>query len=110
MSYRRFVDGRGQRWEIRKHAKGDWEFRPVGGNPDPVHRGAPPLYATDPFELSEQELRRILEGATPRESAPRGGAPSPFKDDAEGPRSSGGSLFGDRDPPRKRSPFLDDRD
>jgi len=110
MSDRRFVDGAGRRWEIRIHAKGDWEFRPVPGNPEPVHRGPAPLYASDPFELSEEELRQILADAAPRASRPAGGAPSPFKDDAAAAGSPGGGLFGERERQKKRSPFLDDRD
>ena len=101
MSHRRFSDRAGNRWEIRIRAKGDWEFRPVPGNPEPTHRGPGPLYATDPFELSEQELQTIL-----ADSAPVQGAEGPNVDRGERPE---GRLF-DWSPPKKKSPFLDDRE
>lgn len=110
MSYRRFTDADGARWEIRMHAKGDWEFRPVPGNPGRIHLGAPPLHTTDPFEVSEQELRRMLADASPRPSRSAGSAPSPFRDDDGDEASGGGGIFGQPRPRKKRSPFLDDRE
>lgn len=110
MSYRRFTDAAGARWEIRMHAKGDWEFRPVPGNPGPIHRGAPPLHTTDPFEVSEQELRRILADASPRPGRPGGRVPPPFRDDGPSDGPSGGGIFGKSRAAKKRSPFLDDRE
>jgi len=101
MSHRRFSDRAGRRWEIRVRAKGDWEFRPVPGNPEPTRRGDGPLYQTDPFELSEQELQTILAGATPVSEA--------AEPDARGKHRPAGRLF-DWSPPEKKSPFLDDRD
>jgi len=108
VGYRRFADGKGGRWEIRIESSGEWRFEPVSGTRRPARRGRPPLYARDPFELSEQELQRILEDARPIE---RRTGPSPFgdpsSDDAEKP-----SLFRDDEddgPAKKRSPFLDDR-
>lgn len=100
MSHRRFSDRQGRRWEIRSEASGAWRFEPVSGNPGPARHGRPPLYATDPFELSERELRTILRDADPvsgggaRPKTP--GGPSPFPDDDQ-PAT-----------PERRSPFLDD--
>jgi len=104
MSHRRFVDSAGRRWEVRVASKGDWRFEPVSGNPSPRRRGDVPLYATDPFELSEQELRTILDAA--REDA--GASPgSPSGDDAAaGPRKS--PFHDDWRPPERKSPFRDD--
>lgn len=104
MGYRRFADGKGGRWEIRIESSGEWRFEPVSGTSRPASRGRPPLYARDPFELSEPELQRILEDARPIAAGPRPGHPS-------GGRRP--SLFGDDDEADpgepKRSPFLDDR-
>ncbi len=86
MSRRRFSDATGRRWEIRPEASGDWRFEPVPGNPDPARTLRPPHWAGDPFELSERELRGLLEDATPV------GRPAPGR------------------ATRRTSPFLDDRD
>lgn len=108
MGYRRFADGRGGRWEIRIESNGEWRFEPVSGTSRPASRGRPPLYAKDPFELSEQELQRILEGARP---VGRAGGASPFGGAASG-RPKGSPFLDDEEPGsggEKRSPFLDDR-
>ncbi len=106
MGYRRFSAENGGRWEIRIEASGEWRFEPVSGAGDATRRGRPPLYARDPFELSEQELRRILADARP---VTRPGAPSPFRDGAR-PANERPSPFGDDSgSPGKRSPFRDDR-
>ncbi|MDX1393645.1 MAG: hypothetical protein R3195_04620 [Gemmatimonadota bacterium] len=108
MSHRRFVDRSGQRWEVRVRGRGDWEFRPERGNPSRPRRAEPPHWATDPFELSEQELCAIMGDAEPQER--RGGAPSPFRDDDGQVGGGGDSLFSDYTPPAKpKSPFKDDR-
>jgi len=91
VSYRRFFDREGERWEVRAVSKSDWRFDPVAGPPSRPRRGAPPLYAgDDPFELSQEDLQRILEAASPMAAAPK---KSPFKDDFE--------------PAAKKSPFKD---
>ena len=103
MSYRRFTDRAGHRWEIRDRHSGSWEFRPVHGNPAAPRQGAAPGYQTDPFELSEQELQAVLEDATPGD----GGGPGSSR-----PAGSGrpGGLFEDYEPPAPpKSPFLDDQ-
>jgi hypothetical protein len=110
MSLRHFVDRSGQHWRVRVHSRGDWEFRPEPGNRAAPRRGEPPYHATDPFELSEQELQTILADLTPVDRP--GGAPSPFRDEsgAQSSTSPGGSLFEDYQPPPKpKSPFRDDR-
>lgn len=116
MSHRKFSDRGGRAWEVRVRSKREWGFEPVGGNPEPRRSGSPPLYAgDDPFELSEQELQRILDDARPEAGGP-GSSPSgdgggtktsPFGDDYEAPKKA--SPFKDDLPPKKRSPFLDDR-
>ena len=91
MSYRKFFDEEGRRWEVRAVSKSDWRFDPIVGNTDRPRRGVPPLYAgDDPFELSQEDLRKLLAEASPMSGAPK---KSPFKDDYE--------------PVEKKSPFGD---
>lgn len=111
MSHRHFVDRKGRNWRVRVRARGDWEFKPEPGNPEPPYHGEPPRHATDPYELSAEELQKILANAMPGDRP--GGAPSPFRDDsgARSEPSSAAGLFEDYKPPGKpKSPFLDDRD
>lgn len=93
MGHRKFVDRQGYRWEVKVTSKADWRFEPVPGNPNEPKHVRPPLYAgEDPYELSEQELQSILGETTAIEATPR---KSPF----------GGTY----EPPKKKSPFLDDQ-
>lgn len=86
MGYRRFTDRDGESWDIRDHSDSEWRFEPVGGNPaEPVDVRAPG-YQKDPFELSQEELLRMLE---------------------EGQRGRGIQGTNWRRP-KKKSPFLDD--
>jgi hypothetical protein len=77
MAERRFVDAAGHRWAVRVRSRTEWEFEPVEGNPGPARLGAPAGYEQDPFELSIEELRRLLDAARPR-GGPR--TKSPFLD------------------------------
>jgi len=77
MANRTFSDRAGNRWEVRTRSRSEWEFEPLAGNPGPARLGAPPGYESDPYEMSVEELQRILEAAAPRR------------------------------PPRSKSPFLD---
>ena len=78
MAYRRFTDPEGNEWEVRDFSKTAWEFHPVTGNPGKITRIDPPGYESDPFEMSEEELQRLLgrSGGT----GPFRSAKSPFKD------------------------------
>ena len=61
MSNRRFSDWQRKQWEVQVTSKSEWQFNPIGGNNASARRVCPPLYAgDDPFELSEQELQKIL--------------------------------------------------
>lgn len=98
MSIRIFQDSSGKRWQVKVRSRHQWVLEPVPGNPESPRTVEPPLYAEDPFELSEQELRRILDGAGG--SGPnRAGSPpprrSPFKDDPEPLPKDRPSLFRD---------------
>jgi hypothetical protein len=77
MANRAFADRSGNRWELRTRSRSEWEFEPIEGNPGPARLGAPPGYEADPYELSVEELQRILDAAALRRP-PR--AKSPFLD------------------------------
>jgi hypothetical protein len=77
VGFRRFVDRQGQSWEVRAQSQREWEFSPVGNNPEPARVGAAPGYESDPFEMSVEELERLLSTARPARPRAR---PSPFKD------------------------------
>ena len=77
MGFRRFDDNQGRPWEIRPRSRSEWQFEPLPGNPETRRTVRPPSYEEDPFELTDQELQRLL-GST-RPGATRR-PPSPFKD------------------------------
>jgi hypothetical protein len=74
MARRTFVDRSGSRWEIDVRSRSEWEFAPVEGNPGPGRIVAPPGYETDPYELSIEELQRLLDAGQPRRK-PKGNSP-----------------------------------
>ena len=75
MAHRIFSDRNGDRWEVVPASRSEWTFDPIEGNPGPARTGTPPGYETDPFELSIEELVRLLEAAVPRRA---GKGKSPF--------------------------------
>ena len=77
MGYRRFTDRDGNTWEVHDRSMSEWELRPVSGNPKSAVRVQAPGYETDPFELSTEELQRLLDSVPSSSSRPR---KSPFKD------------------------------
>ncbi|NIM50590.1 MAG: hypothetical protein GTN62_09700 [Gemmatimonadales bacterium] len=77
MGYRRFTDREGNVWEVRDRSKREWQLEPVRGNPKPPVTASAPGYESDPFELSIEELQRLLDSAQPAPSRPR---KSPFRD------------------------------
>ncbi|MFQ5890457.1 MAG: hypothetical protein ACE5JR_10450 [Gemmatimonadota bacterium] len=77
MGFRKFVDREGSSWEVRPVSDREWRFEPLPGNRKPRVSVRAPGYERDPFELSVQELQRLLDGA----GGQRGQRPpSPFKD------------------------------
>jgi len=77
MGDRHFTDRDGMRWEIRVRGRQEWSFDPLDDNPGPTRTAKPPGYETDPFELSIEELQKLLEAAP----KPKPGArKSPFLD------------------------------
>ena len=77
MANRVFADRSGNRWEIRTRSRSEWEFEPIEGNPGPALLVAPPGYESDPYEMSVEELQRLVDSAAPRRP-PK--AKSPFID------------------------------
>jgi hypothetical protein len=78
MGYRRFGDRKGGMWEVKDVSRSEWEFVPASGAGKAV-RAAAPGYESDPFELSTEELQRMLERAL-GEQERRGKKKSPFAD------------------------------
>ena len=76
MGYRRFTDREGQTWEIRTVSRAEWEFHPVTVT-GPARVAAAPGYEADPFELSIEELQRLLDSAPPPAARKKS---APFKD------------------------------
>jgi len=77
MGDRRFADRDGQRWQVRVRSRSEWLFEPVEDNPGPARTAASPGYERDPFEMSVEELQKLLD------AAPRPGprkTKSPFLD------------------------------
>jgi hypothetical protein len=77
MAYRRFTDRDGNVWEVKDHSSNEWTLEPGSGNPNPAVRVPAPGYEKDPFELSREEVQRLLDAAPRPQSAPRR---SPFLD------------------------------
>lgn len=77
MAHRVFSDRNGDRWEIVPASRSEWTLEPIEGNPGPARVATPPGYETDPYEMSVEELGRLLESAVPRRK-PKG--KSPFLD------------------------------
>jgi hypothetical protein len=77
MAYRRFTDRAGVTWEVQDHSPSEWALYPVSTPGQPAVRVAAPGYERDPFELSVEELQRLLDRAPRPGSGPR---KSPFKD------------------------------
>jgi len=77
MGYRRFTDRDGNEWEVRDLSNREWELTRVSGGSLPPVRVTAPGYETDPFELSTEEMQRLLDAARPSRSS--GQRQSPFK-------------------------------
>ncbi len=77
MANRTFSDRSGNRWEIRARSRSEWEFEPIEGNPGPGRLVTPPGYESDPYEMSVEELQRLLDAAAARKPSTR---KSPFLD------------------------------
>lgn len=79
MAGRKFTDREGHHWEVRDLSHAEWVLEPILDNPGTPRRIKPPRYESDPFELTDQELRRLLEESSP-EPVVRPPRKSPFLD------------------------------
>jgi hypothetical protein len=77
MGHRRFTDREKQQWEVRTVSSSEWEFSPAGDNQARPRTVPPPGYEKDPYELSQEELQRLLDTSAPQPVRPR---KSPFGD------------------------------
>lgn len=77
MGFRRFVDRDGHAWDVRPRSRSEWDFEPVAENPGPLKSAAAPSYEQDPYELSQEELQRLLDGARALQPSKK---QSPFRD------------------------------
>lgn len=65
MAYRQFTDRDGHAWEVRATERAEWALEPVGDNPHRARTVRAPGYEKDPFELSREELQRLLDASDP---------------------------------------------
>jgi hypothetical protein len=77
MAHRRFHDRKGQEWEVRTPSKDMWEFGLVDDSLGRSRTVPAPGYERDPYELSVEELQRLLDGSI---ATPGRARKSPFKD------------------------------
>ncbi len=61
MANRKFKDRDGLDWEVRDRSSSEWILEPILENPGRARRVKPPRYEEDPFELTDQELQRLLD-------------------------------------------------
>lgn len=71
MGYRRFKDRDGNVWDVRDPSSSEWEFVPADPDGSPFRVPAPG-YEKDPFDVSNEELQRLLDQHRPG----GGGAPA----------------------------------
>jgi hypothetical protein len=64
MSFRRFTDHAKRDWEIRPVSGRVWELSPVGENAERPRTVPAPGYEKDPWEMSQEELQRLLDAST----------------------------------------------
>lgn len=76
MAYRRFDDSSGRAWEVVVRGR-QWRFEPIHDNPGPAREAEGPGYEKDPFELSVEELKRLLDKAQAPRPLPK---KNPFLD------------------------------
>jgi len=76
MGFRRFTDRDKLSWEIRPVGRGEWQFSPVGENTGRPCIVQSPGYEKDPYELSQEELQTLFDGAA---AAPVRQVKNPFE-------------------------------
>lgn len=86
MSHRRFEDRNGDGWEVREVSSRKWHFEPLPGNDQMKKFVRPPSRVDDSFELSEQELQKLLDSGKPTQGVTET-PPSPPSVEEEGEES-----------------------
>ena len=81
MGFRRFVDRDGRGWDVKDRSEYEWTFEPEPGNPASAVDVPAPGHQKDPFELSVEELQRMLDDAGPTDRSSGSKKKSPFMDD-----------------------------
>ena len=76
MGYRRFTDRDGITWEVRDQTFTDWLLQPMGQPGTAPVRVRAPVQERDPFEVSTEELQRMLDAERPRGASQQ---KNPFK-------------------------------
>lgn len=79
MANRKFQDRQGDGWEVRAEGSREWRLDPLEGNDQMPRKVTPPGHTDDPFELSEKELQRMLDGGQPAQGKAR--KPPPFREE-----------------------------
>lgn len=77
MSFRRFTDSDKRDWEIRPVSSRVWELSPSGENTGRPRTVPAPGYEKDPWEMSQEELQRLLDSSSEPPVRPRN---NPFGD------------------------------
>jgi hypothetical protein len=77
VSFRRFTDRDKQDWEIRPQSSSVWELSPTGENSGKPRTVPAPGYEKDPWEMSQEELQRLLDASV---AAPERKRKNPFGD------------------------------
>lgn len=65
MGYRRFADRSGNVWEVRDRSRWEWEFIEVSKDSGERRAVEAPGHESDPFELSDEELQKLVDDAGP---------------------------------------------
>ncbi len=77
MGFRTFTDREKRQWEVRPVGRSEWEFSPTGENVERARTVPSPGYEKDPYELSQEELQRLLDQSA---AQPSRSIKSPFND------------------------------
>lgn len=65
---RRFKDGHGQDWDVdvSPQSRREWVFRRVEGSEREERVAPAPSHVDDPFEASDEEMKRLFDRSRPR--------------------------------------------
>ena len=74
---RKFTDRDGNPWLVREDSRDRWKFEPLQGNRQSGFDINAPGYSKDPYELSTEEMQRILDANQITRRQPK---KSPFLD------------------------------